>query len=80
MRLSTPKIVKNFLGEHTPRPPYSTVNKCRVPMFSASANDIAPLDGKSYVWPCKLSYDAIEEVFFPKLAITALMLMTLLRQ
>ena len=43
------KLLK-FPGGACPQTP-PTMNSCRVPMFSTSANDIAPPHGKSYVQP-----------------------------
>ena len=52
MCLRTPKIINISWGSMPPDPP--RVNDCRVAMFSTSANDIAPPDGKGYLRSCKL--------------------------
>ena len=44
MHLRTPKITKISWGSMTPD--FPRVNDCRAAMFSTSANDIAPPDGK----------------------------------
>ena len=52
MHLRTPKITKTSWGSVPPDPP--RVNNCKAVMFSTSANEIAPPDGRSYVRPCRV--------------------------
>ena len=50
-----------FPGEACPQTP--RVNDCRAAMFSTSANDIAPPDGKSYARPCRCHLDVLHVLF-----------------
>ena len=51
MHLRTLNISWGSMPPDSPR-----VKDCRAAMFSTSANDIAPPDGKSYVRPCTHTY------------------------